>query len=337
MRYSLLRTFSMNLGDEIQNLAAAQYLPRVDLFVDRERMHEVADGPASFLIANGWFLHRPDRFPPSGCLRPFYISLHVNGPDLLTPEAVRHFKRCGPIGCRDRHTLSLLRGRGIPSYLSGCLTWTLPPRSAEHRGEVLVVDVPKSLRARIPADLLAGAVEQTHTCYSGLSRDYHPHRMPLSHFDWFALRDELGLRRQLGWTLWGRRRSAVDLSRISAWRLARAQDLLDRYARAKLVITTRIHAYFPCLAFETPSVLLKPHDVYAPQRYSFELTRGNPAAGLQGETGMNWNPVVPDISAAKRFLRLLCERAVEICDNPLKSEAIEDYYQASGWSGDGIS
>jgi hypothetical protein len=41
-------------------------------------------------------------------------------------------------------------------------------------------------------------------------------------------------------------------------RMALAQDLLDAYARARCVVTTRLHAALPCLAMGTPVLLLPP-------------------------------------------------------------------------------
>ncbi len=331
MRYSLLRTFSMNLGDEIQNLAARRFLPRVDDHVDRERWHEAAGRPDSFLIANGWFLHRPERFPPPPNLRPFYISLHVDGPGVLSPAAVAHLKAHAPIGCRDRYTLDLLRGLGVAAYLSGCLTWTLEPRGAGRGDEVLMVDVPAGLEAAVPEALRRVAVRLTHTCYAGLSRDYHPSRRPLSRFDLATLGAEVGLRRALGWGPLGRRRGPADRDAISAWRLSRAQALLDRYATARLVITSRIHAYFPCLAFGTPVVLLRPDGVYAPQRYSFELT-GAPARPEPGPAAIDWAPQPLDLSAPRRVLTRLCERAVAIGDNPLRHTPVDLDAPLADWA-----
>lgn len=47
-----------------------------------------------------------------------------------------------------------------------------------------------------------------------------------------------------------------DLSRECRWQVAEA--LLHQYARARLVVTTRLHAALPCVAFGTPVVLLEP-------------------------------------------------------------------------------
>ena len=38
-----------------------------------------------------------------------------------------------------------------------------------------------------------------------------------------------------------------------------ATKLLDKYARAKLVISTRIHGALPCLALKTPIIFVNKH------------------------------------------------------------------------------
>jgi len=40
--------------------------------------------------------------------------------------------------------------------------------------------------------------------------------------------------------------------------LSRAEIVLDQYRRAQCVITSRLHVAMPCLAFETPVVLVHP-------------------------------------------------------------------------------
>ncbi len=52
-RFSLITYSTENLGDDIQTLAAALFLPYVDYYVDRECLIEAAHHDPSFLIAIG--------------------------------------------------------------------------------------------------------------------------------------------------------------------------------------------------------------------------------------------------------------------------------------------
>ena len=46
----------------------------------------------------------------------------------------------------------------------------------------------------------------------------------------------------------------LELSHFQRFQLAK--QLLDQYARAKLVISTRIHGALPCLALNTPIIFI---------------------------------------------------------------------------------
>ena len=55
---------------------------------------------------------------------PIYLGFHFRlfqSPSLIGPEAIEHYRVHGPIGCRDQHTLSLLREKGVNAFLSHCL------------------------------------------------------------------------------------------------------------------------------------------------------------------------------------------------------------------------
>jgi lipopolysaccharide biosynthesis glycosyltransferase len=83
----------------------------------------------TWLISNGWFMHRnfqgPVDFPYPKNVLPLMISFHIQDPDVLTDEVVAELKRIEPIGCRDWTTLYRLRDFGIKAFFSGCVTTTV--------------------------------------------------------------------------------------------------------------------------------------------------------------------------------------------------------------------
>lgn len=229
MKLGLLSYHTENLGDEIQSVAARQFLPRVDQFVDREALDEQVspDGERLALIMNGWFCHRPDRWPPSPSIRPLLISLHVT--DNLEPETnvrarrefarstrvVRWLKEHGPVGARDTSTLAWLQSHDIPGWFSGCLSLTLSPPFGRVREDFIVLnDASEEIAARI-AGVTKRQIYRT------------------THYD------------------------AVTTGAQA--RLERAAVLIDLYARAHCVITTRLHGALPCLALATPVLLIDEH------------------------------------------------------------------------------
>ncbi len=82
----------------------------------------------SWVVAFGWYMQnifgRYD-FPLHPNLRPIYVSFHCNRPEMLTPAALDHLRRYGPVGCRDWTTVDLLLSVDIPAFFSGCLTTTV--------------------------------------------------------------------------------------------------------------------------------------------------------------------------------------------------------------------
>lgn len=58
-----------NIGDSIQTLAVVQHLPRVDVYLDRDRL-DTSDGDPCVVVMQGWFSHRPAAWPTSPKIMP---------------------------------------------------------------------------------------------------------------------------------------------------------------------------------------------------------------------------------------------------------------------------
>src|SRR5580658_2651462 len=71
-RYALLSYRTDNLGDEIQSIAAEQFLPWIDLRIDRDRLDRRPDGTPDGIkiILNGWYINAPQCWPPGSFLSP---------------------------------------------------------------------------------------------------------------------------------------------------------------------------------------------------------------------------------------------------------------------------
>jgi len=214
-----------NLGDEIQSIAARRFLPRVDACIDRDLLTDVdVDGPVA-LILNGWFLRRPENWPPADQVVPLLISMHladpatqgklgISAPDVLLGESlVAYLREWGPVGARDLRTLARLEAAGVPAYFSGCLTLTLERDPEIERGdEIVLVDLPPRV-----VEIVRTITQRDIVCVT---------------------------------------HAAPGLNDVAA-RFERAHDLLRRYQQAHMVITSRLHAALPCLAYETPVLLVR--------------------------------------------------------------------------------
>jgi hypothetical protein len=233
-RYALLGYDTLNLGDEIQSIAIEQFLPSIDLIVDRDRLNRLPDGVDGRykIVLNGWHTRHPQNWPPSPALEPLLISLHLTNEihadnksgrrpaeALLEGESLEFFRSSGRIGARDTWTLKKLQEKNLDAYFSGCATLTLGSGSPYQRADhVCAVDLPEIILEQLRSRTRSRVVVTTHAC-----------RTPAPY----------------------------------AARAGRARRLLSLYARARCVVTSRLHCALPCLALGTPVLLiLTAQDLY---------------------------------------------------------------------------
>ena len=227
-----------NIGDDIQSYAAAQLLPCVDYYVEREKIdvfRPEEDEPVN-VIMNGWFMYNKLAWPVAPSINPLYISMHFCkedpleiGADFLEGFGGEDMRLHGPVGCRDRATQKMLEQAGIKTWYSACLTLTLQAKfpKTDERCIYLV-------------DISDEAVEYVKQCYPNESiRIIH--------------QEEEGLVKQ-----------------EASWeeRFANVEKLLTMYQNAKAVVTTRLHCAMPCLGLGTPVLLL--HRDSIPEQDRFE-------------------------------------------------------------------
>lgn len=215
-----------NLGDVIQGLAAKQFLPNDATPVNREKLSSLTN-EISLLIANGWYQHEFDKFPPPSEVIPFYISVHIAKSDFIKIKSIReHFKKNAPIGCRDLKTLWLMRGFGIPAYYSSCLTLTFNNSNSfqGNKSEVIWVD---NIDHPIPLKIEQKLNDLIPEGFTKISHD------PLSRFMKFENYVE-------------------DNTELTF-------SLFKRYEQAKLVLTTKIHCALPCIGMAIPVILIHPN------------------------------------------------------------------------------
>lgn len=248
MTYAENKRF-FNVGDYIQSLAARQFLPSVDKYVNREQLGAYEGDPIK-LVMNGWFTHNAANWVPSATIAPLFVSFHVNNtaaPLMLDARGVAYLKDHEPIGCRDRFTETLLKDKGIDAYFSGCLTLTLDSYrvdDSERDDAVYIVDplygYPTLAKATYDLRRFTRSVLSGDIFHVG-RRSRHLHR--------FIDADLLASAEFI-------HQEPPANTYTDAQKFAMAEDLLNKYARAKLVITSRIHCALPCLALGTPVIFV---------------------------------------------------------------------------------
>lgn len=206
--YGLIYANTSNLGDDVQALAAKQFLPYVDHYIERDYIHEFNRKIKLKAILNGWWTHNHYCWPPFENITPLLISIHIHKNaclSFLTKKSLNYCKKL-EFGARDAWTLKFLKDNKIQNaYLSYCLTLTFPPYKGPRNNNVLFVDVENCNQ---PNQL--------------------SHKMP--HL-----------------------KKLKPLERLNI-----AQERLNLYKKAKLVVTSRLHCALPCIAFGTPVIFHNP-------------------------------------------------------------------------------
>lgn len=224
--FAMLKTGTENLGDHIQIIAGLKLLEAIGIapHIKIDRDHEIHSAgilkgkKGRFpILLNGWFKTNCQEWPPHPKLKTFYFSFHIRlfqCPELIGEEAIAHYKKWEPIGCRDKYTLILLKSKGVETFLSQCITLSFPRRmiDKERQDRIIVISRDKRILNYLPKSL--GNVDFI-SHYSG-SRNF----------------DE---------------------------NMKSAYELLEYYRdKAKLIITTMLHAANPAIAMGIPVVVFYP-------------------------------------------------------------------------------
>ncbi|PIV93352.1 MAG: polysaccharide pyruvyl transferase family protein [Flavobacteriaceae bacterium CG17_big_fil_post_rev_8_21_14_2_50_33_15] len=253
MKYGLLKYDEnkrfFNVGDNIQSLAAKQFLPRVDVFLNREKLADY-QGEKVKLIMNGWFTHNIHNWVPSEAIDPIFVSFHMNNtaaPAMLSEQGITYLKKHEPIGCRDQFTVNILKEKGIDAYFTGCLTLTLDSYKVDDslRGDKIYIVDPLYSYPR-PEKIFYNAKATIRNILNGTAFQLSKKKHQLKKFISQELLDTAEYINQ----------EPPSNKYTDEEKFEMAEDLLKKYARAKLVITSRIHCALPCLALGTPVIFV---------------------------------------------------------------------------------
>ena len=159
------REGSYNLGDDLQ-LMAINHLYK-EMGIHKNSILRIGMSELSYY--SGEYAILPVSFPLYGYreenfitmfspkIIPVFLSLSIMTHNISEAECV-YLRRFEPVGCRDYHTMKIMREHNIMSYLNGCMTVTLP-RTATGRGtKVYLVDIPQQYLAYIPEHLRSNAI-----------------------------------------------------------------------------------------------------------------------------------------------------------------------------------
>lgn len=283
MKYALLVSKTLNngaisgyknIGDYVQSLAAAQFMPRIDEYYDKTAVDTGTDKIK--MIMNAWYIWDPLMFPLSERIVPLPVSMHISpfcADQLLSLENVYHwFKKNEPIGCRDRGTEQFLHSKGINSYFSGCLTLTLgrkyffsgrkngvvfvDPYIAHLKNEVGIINVFQILGTlifRLKTILRLEKKFNHDYClgkFSNIKKIIYCAIFFETYKQLFSIKTLL----EADYITHVVRVGEGTNLETEESKVLYAESLVKKYASSELVVTSRIHCALPCLGVETPVI-----------------------------------------------------------------------------------
>lgn len=249
MKYGLMCYNHLeNVGNEVQSIAARRFLPQIDYYVDFNNLSEFRADEEFKMIMNAWYLHEKKSWPPADeNINPLLISMHLNTNNKNTPEAflsdesIEFLTKYGPVGARDPLTQEFLQSNGIDAYFSGCLTLTLKGNpDVEKEDYIVLVDVSEEVVSYVKSK----TDKQVYVVSQALPTDLNKRKLSE---EFFYLEDRIYTSRE---------------------KFFYAECLLNLYQRASCVITKRLHVALPCLAFETPVLVVTDDIVNGERRFS---------------------------------------------------------------------
>ncbi len=231
-KYLLFKYSTENIGDEVQSIAARRFLPEVSDLVDRDQKIDFSKtvGAPAKIIMNGWFTHKPENWPPqTKGIDPLLISMYI---DQKNPKTVASFT----------------------SKESKAFFKTFGPVGARDKA------TQRFLQDNGIASYFSGCLTLTLTRDERFSRNDFVLLVDVSEKLEEKIRASTS-RTVISVSVY----RTPDLPRDDKFTLA--EYYLYLYQSAHAVVTTRLHATLPSLAFGTPVALVKEEGKFESDRY----------------------------------------------------------------------
>ena len=171
----------------------------------------------------------------------------------MDEKRVAYLRKHQPIGCRDQFTVDTLIAKGIDAYFTGCLTLTLDTYKvddSERGDEIYIVDplynYPTAKKITVDFKEFLRSIKNKRV-FQICKKNKHLNQM----IEKDLLESAIYIEQEPPANIYN------DEEKFKL-----AEELLHKYARAKLVITSRIHCALPCLALGTPVIYINGFDSF---------------------------------------------------------------------------
>ncbi len=228
MKYGLIWfPKSVNLGDDIQSYAAIRYLPNIDYLIDREELDSFmpTNGESVAVIMNGWYLYEHYHWPPSPFLFPKILGIHFD-----MTFSWKYDRRLDANHVLEGYGAKYLQTHG-PVGCRDQHTLAMVQKAG--------IDAYYSGCLTLTINKFENIDKQDYICLVDVPEPYltqikNTTNRPIKEITHHINRESLSYEQ----------------------RIKVVEDHLKIYQGAHCVITTRLHCALPCLALETPVLLL---------------------------------------------------------------------------------
>ena len=221
-----------NIGDDIWAYAQSLFYPHIDHLIDKTTVYKFkSDDDEEVATIIGAFVEPRNYeycfFPPKNIV-PLFVGAYFRSAmwELLENKSfIKYLKAYEPIGVRT--TSAEFLDLGVEAYFSGCVSLTLPEMDKNVGKYICLVDVPEPIE-KIIRDKVG------------------------NNYEIKVLTHELS---QIGEEVYQEHRNlSIDK------RFDMVKELLQIYADATLVITTKLQCALPCLTQHTPVLFTLPRN-----------------------------------------------------------------------------
>ena len=223
-----------NIGDDIWAYAQSLFYPHIDYLIDNTSLYKFRsknDEDVATII--GAFVE-PRNYewcflPPSNII-PFFTGAYFRSTMwefLQNAQIIRYLKAFAPIGTRTTAIAEKFKDLGIDAYYSGCVTLTFPEMKKRSGGYICLVDVPEYVEDYVRKNV-----------GNNIEIKIITHDLPNLGEEIFLKHRELSIEE----------------------RFEKVRELIQIYADARCVVTSKLHCALPCLTQHTPVLLTLPRD-----------------------------------------------------------------------------
>lgn len=268
-----------NIGDYIQSLAALQFIPDNSSieYVEKEQISDFSSDEKIKVIMNAWYIWHPENWPPKeSAILPLLTSIHLSpltADKMMSKSGKDYFIKHSPIGCRDIGTSEILTKHRIPNFFSGCLTLSLG-KSYKHKEDasgIIFVDpyfppiryVNQNSTTYFPGNVVKSIwyfIKSPRIIKKLAKKSFFKGRLTLQTYYnaamfYHAYSNMFTDKAILDGEYVSHMIPVKGVNSQEEW-LNIARSLLNKYSKAKFVVTSRIHCALPCLGIGTPVIFV---------------------------------------------------------------------------------